>query len=117
MARFKLDDRKFKRRMNKISEHIAENLGKATLRDFRKNTPRNSGYARKNTRFKKLRDGWEIRGDYPYSGVLDRGLYPNPPKKGTGKTSNGYSKKAPQGMVIPTLKDLTKRIKRYLRRS
>jgi hypothetical protein len=35
----------------------------------------------------------------PYARVVEYGLYPNPPKKGTGKTSNGFSKKAPQGML------------------
>jgi hypothetical protein len=35
----------------------------------------------------------------PYARVVEYGLYPNPPKKGTGKTINGFSKKAPQGML------------------
>jgi len=35
----------------------------------------------------------------PYARVVEFGLYPNPPKKGTGKTVNGFSKKAPQGML------------------
>ena len=35
----------------------------------------------------------------PYARVVEFGLYPNPPKKGTGKTVNGFSKKAPSGML------------------
>ena len=35
----------------------------------------------------------------PYALVLEYGLYPNPPKRYTGKTKNGYSKQAPHGMV------------------
>ena len=38
-----------------------------------------------------------------YIGVLEYGGYPNPPKKGSGKTVNGYSKQAPEGMVGVTL--------------
>lgn len=35
----------------------------------------------------------------PYARVVEYGLYPNPPKRPTGKTINGFSKKAPQGML------------------
>ena len=35
----------------------------------------------------------------PYAMTLEYGLYPNPPKRYTGKTKNGYSKQAPHGMV------------------
>lgn len=34
-----------------------------------------------------------------YAQVLEFGLYPDPPKHGTGKTVGGYSKQAPGGMV------------------
>lgn len=34
----------------------------------------------------------------PYIRHLEYGLYPNPPKHGTGKTIGGYSTQAPQGM-------------------
>ncbi len=34
----------------------------------------------------------------PYAHVVEYGLYPNPPKNPTGKTQNGYSIQAPQGM-------------------
>lgn len=35
----------------------------------------------------------------PYARVVEFGLYPNPPKNPTGKTVNGFSKKAPSGML------------------
>lgn len=34
----------------------------------------------------------------PYAAVLEYGGYPNPPKHPTGKTENGYSIQAPNGM-------------------
>jgi hypothetical protein len=39
----------------------------------------------------------------PYIKVLEYGLYPNPPKKGKGKTVYGYSTQAPAGMVGITI--------------
>jgi len=39
----------------------------------------------------------------PYIKVLEYGLYPNPPKKGKGKTVNGYSTQAVGGMVGITI--------------
>jgi len=35
----------------------------------------------------------------PYARVVEFGMYPNPPKNPTGKTVNGFSKKAPSGML------------------
>lgn len=35
----------------------------------------------------------------PYVAVVEYGLYPNPPKKVTGKTINGFSSQAPAGML------------------
>lgn len=42
----------------------------------------------------------------PYITVLEFGGYPNPPKGGEGKTVNGFSRQAPQGMVRITLDEL-----------
>ena len=39
----------------------------------------------------------------PYAVVLEYGLYPNPPKKGAGKTVGGFSTQAPAGMVRVTI--------------
>ena len=44
-----------------------------------------------------------ISNNLPYITKLEYGGYPNPPKKGNGKTVNGYSKQAPEGMVGVTL--------------
>lgn len=35
----------------------------------------------------------------PYANVLEYGLYPNPPKRSTGKSEGGFSKQAPHGVV------------------
>lgn len=39
-----------------------------------------------------------ISNSLPYAVKLEYGGYPNPPKHPTGKTANGYSIQAPQGM-------------------
>lgn len=47
-----------------------------------------------------------IATDKPYAPILEYGLYPNPPKKPTGKTVNGYSKQAPKGMIRETIQEM-----------
>lgn len=47
----------------------------------------------------KLEQTVFLRNNLPYAAVVEYGLYPNPPKSGTGKTVNGFSRKAPAGMV------------------
>lgn len=42
----------------------------------------------------------------PYIKVLEFGLYPNPPKGGSGKTINGFSTQAPAGMFRITLAEV-----------
>ena len=44
-----------------------------------------------------------ISNNLPYIATLEYGGYPNPPKSGSGKTVNGFSKQAPKGMVGVTL--------------
>lgn len=44
-----------------------------------------------------------ISNNLPYITTLEYGGYPNPPKSKSGKTENGYSKQAPEGMVGVTL--------------
>ena len=44
-----------------------------------------------------------ISNNLPYITMLEYGGYPNPPKSKSGKTENGYSKQAPEGMVGVTL--------------
>lgn len=52
-----------------------------------------------------------LANNVPYIGVLELGLYPNPPKSRTGKTINGYSTQAPVGMVRVSLSDSYKDFK------
>ena len=88
--------------MGKISDRVSEikqvlsieSLTPLAHQEFVKNTPVDTGNARKNT--KQIRD--EIRAEYPYAGRLDK----------------GYSKQAPRGMVEPTIKWLQEYIKRKL---
>jgi hypothetical protein len=44
-------------------------------------------------------DSLFITNNLSYIPVLEYGLYPNPPKRGTGRTINGFSTQAPNGMV------------------
>ena len=44
-----------------------------------------------------------ISNNLPYITVLEYGGFPNPPDKDGGKTVNGFSKQAPEGMVGVTL--------------
>ena len=70
---------------------------------FIKTTPKDKGKARRRTKVYNTKNRKIIDADYEYAQVLDKGLFPNPPKKGTGKTINGYSKQAPRGMSEPTI--------------
>jgi len=47
----------------------------------------------------KLGQTFYLSNNLPYAAVVEFGEYPNPPKKPTGKTVNGFSKLAPQGML------------------
>ena len=48
----------------------------------------------------------------PYAATVEYGMYPNPPKKGTGKTINGYSTQAPSGMVRVSVRELETAVRR-----
>lgn len=48
-----------------------------------------------------------------YIDVLEYGKYPNPPKKPTGQSIAGYSKRAPNGMVRTTLEEAQGIINKY----
>lgn len=47
----------------------------------------------------KIGQTFYMANNLPYARTVEFGLYPNPPKKPTGKTVNGFSRKAPQGML------------------
>lgn len=120
---FKLRSRRFTKVTKNAERYIKNNLPTDTLKEFKKNTPKGGpppagytgGNAKRNTIKKRTAGGFEIIGQYKYSGVLDEGKYPNPPKKGTGKTRNGYSTQAPKGMVKPTREWLIKTLKRKIK--
>lgn len=65
--------------------------------EFRRLTPVLSGNARRNTRYNDNRK--QITAEYPYGAVLD----------------DGYSKKAPNGMTVPTLTFFEQKIQRIVR--
>lgn len=61
----------------------------------------------------KYNDLIVIATNQPYAPVVEYGLYPNPPKKPTGKTKGGYSVQAPTGMVRISVQEM----KSYLARN
>ena len=113
---FSLNTKRFKKKLKKLERFANTRFPRKVLKKFKDNTPKDRGNARKKTKLKRRTGGWEIVGDYPYSGVIDKGLYPNPPQGGAGKTRNGYSTQAPQGIVEPTLKEAEKIFNDYARR-
>lgn len=50
----------------------------------------------------------------PYASVIEFGEYPNPPKNGTGKTANGYSTQAPQGVFRITAMEYSDYVKKAI---
>ncbi|WP_288061385.1 HK97 gp10 family phage protein [Rodentibacter caecimuris] len=62
----------------------------------------------------KFGDTWFLGTNKPYAPQLEYGLYPNPPKSKSGKTVNGFSKQAPQGMIrisVQETKDWLEKVK------
>ena len=112
----KINDKIYRRKVKKLRKFAERRLPKITLKQFKKLTPRDKGNARRNTVSKKTKDGFDIIGDYAYSGVLDRGEYPVNPIAGTGKTRYGYSTQAPEGMSKPTSDFVDKEVKRFIKR-
>ncbi len=68
-----------------------------------------------------LKGSWDLIEENPYSfqvvssaphaKVVEFGLYPNPPKKGTGKTIDGYSKQAPKGFARIAIQEVINEFK------
>ena len=117
MTRFvNIKSRKFRRNIRKAEKFFNQTLPKKAFQRFKSETPKDKGNARSKTILKKTPQGFEITGNYAYSGVLDQGLYPNPPKGGAGKTRGGYSKQAPEGMVKPTVKYLKSEVRKFIKR-
>ena len=108
-----IDSSAFDKQVSDIRKYVDETLVKEMVAEYKKNTPKASGNARSKTK----RKGNSVIGDYGYAGVLDDGLFPNPPKAGTGKTSGGYSTQAPKGMAEPTLKYVESQLEAFIKRS
>ena len=116
MAKFTVSDKAFRKDLKKVRKYLDRKFPKQVFGDFKKNTPKDTGNARRKTKLKTIFNGKMIVADYPYSKVLDQGEYPNPPKQGAGKTRNGYSTQAPKRMVEPTIEQAEDRLNRFLRR-
>ena len=116
MAKFTVSDKAFRKDLKKVRKYLDTKFPKQVLADFKANTPKDSGNARRKTKLKNIFNGKEIIANYPYSRVLDKGEFPSPPKAGTGKTRSGYSTQATNGMVKPTLKQAEKRFDQFIRR-
>jgi len=112
----RINDKVYKRRIKKLERYVANRLPKITLAEYKANTPKDGGNARRKTKItKKRRTGFTILANYDYSGVIDQGKYPNPPKVSTGKTRGGYSTQSPNGMGKPTVKFIEKAVAKYIR--
>lgn len=103
MSKFTDDMKKFTDASKRRAEEIAANFANELLATVTDRTPIDTGNAK---------DSWHIEGDNskykiwnsaPYFYVLEYGLFPNPPIKGAGKTSNGFSTQAPQGIIGITI--------------
>ena len=114
-----LNARAFKKDMKKLDKFVYGRFAKSILQEFKRETPRgDTGVAKRNVKVKASRSKKQIAviTSYGYANVLDEGLYPNPPKGGTGKTSGGYSTQAPKGMSEPTLKEARKDFNNFVRK-
>ena len=128
MAKWTMDLNEYAKKKNVQIRNVRKAYAFALYSSIVKKTPVDTGRARgnwnitvgvddytqtenKTPRFQGVDQVPEPRGDetiyisnnLPYITKLEYGGYPNPPKKGSGKTVNGYSKQAPEGMVGVTL--------------
>jgi hypothetical protein len=114
----KIRSKKFTKNIAKMERFVKKTLPKASLKEMKDNTPRGkTSNAKRKTVLKMKKDAFRLEGNYPYSGVIDRGEYPNPPANGTGKTRNGYSTQAPDGILDPTVKFIKKTVNKFIRRN
>ncbi len=128
MAHWTMDLNKFCEK-NKVSiKEVRKNYAFALYSSIVKKTPVDTGRARANWNItvghnsfvesadttQKFRSADQVpdpKGDesifisnnLPYITTLEYGGFPNPPNKDGGKTINGFSKQAPEGMVGVTL--------------
>mgnify|MGYP003137666186 CR=1 FL=1 len=111
-----LNAKAFKKDLKKLENYINGRFAQQVLDDFKDETPRDTGNAKSKTTKRVLKGRKiEILTSYGYGDVLDDGLFPNPPKEGTGKTINGYSTQAPKGMSDPTIVKARKKLAKFVR--
>ena len=116
-----LNAKAFKKDIKKLERFIYGRFADSVLKNFIDVTPKadkNGGNAKSKTKKKVSKSKGEIAiiTKYPYAKVLDDGLYPNPPKQGTGKTVGGYSTQAKKGMSDPTIKEARKDFNTFVRK-
>jgi len=120
-----LNDRRLKDNIRRMKRYLLRRQGlpSEVFKEWKRVTPiGQTGKAKRSNKLRRTGKGYTITGEYPYSGVIDRGEYPNPPKQGTGKTLGGYSRKnlkkarPHKGLVEPSMEYAIKRFKRFLRR-
>lgn len=128
MAKWTMDLNKYCKDKEVEFKKVRKSYAFALYSSIVKKTPVDTGRARGNwnisvghdvttestdtkPQYKNVDDVPEVKGDesifisnnLPYITKLEYGGYPNPPKGGKGKTVDGYSKQAPEGMVGVTL--------------
>lgn len=126
---FEIKDRRLKRNLKKARKYLLnrQRFPTEVYKEFKRVTPKGdgpgAGNAKRKTKLKRRSRGYVITGAYPYSGVIDDGRYPDPPKsRKANKTKGGYSKKnlrlarPEKGLVAPALKYAESRFRRFVRR-
>ena len=124
-----LNSRKLRRNLKKAERLFGnQQFAKKVYKEWLRVTPRGEtkeASKQKNNRLIWNKRQFKIIGDYDYSGVIDRGEYPNPPKTvkpGKRKTRGGYSKdnlrraKPYKGLVQPSLQFAITEFKKFIRR-
>jgi len=91
----RIDSRIFENRMDNL-EALPETVVKQSLPKLKKETPIDSGNARRRTRRQRLK----IKSDYGYAGKLD----------------DGWSKQSPNGFTDPTIDYMERRIDTLIKR-
>ena len=115
----KINQRKFKRNIRRARYILENKLPKEALAQAKRNTPKDGGNARLNTRLvkEKAGRGFDIISDYNYAKVIDEGLYGKPRGTANGpKTKAGYSTQALTGIYKPTKLYIERLLRRYFRR-
>lgn len=103
--KIKLNDNEVRRLFENL-DLLPADLWRAAGQEFIKNTPRQTGNARRNTQVTDR----EITADYPYAAVLDQG-------RGFRDGQMRGSQQAPQGMTKPTIEFIERNLPGYIKRS